>query len=96
MPLPQPFTPKASNFRDRSGEKYGVLTALYCCGHHSDGKLEWVFKCACGNYTVRTPEIWVEPKDSLSCGCINHDLDDNQLERMEEIYQKVRELNRNL
>lgn len=55
------------NYKDRTGIKYGRLTAIRDCGKNKQGNILWECRCDCGNIAVlRSSSLG----RSLSCGCL--------------------------
>lgn len=72
--LPEEIVPKASNFKNIKGEKFGRLTALYPCGYlGKEKRLAWVCKCECGNY-IMVPGKSLRNGNTKSCGCLQRDI----------------------
>ena len=55
-------------FRDITGQKFGMLTALQVAGKDSTNKTTWKCVCDCGNHSVATMLNLVSGT-SKSCGC---------------------------
>lgn len=58
----------AINFKDRTGQKFGYLTALYIAGQDDKKRFIWHCKCECGNeIDVLGSYLSNDSKDN--CGC---------------------------
>lgn len=56
---------------DLTGQRFGLLTALYSDGKDSTGKTTWLCQCDCGNKKSITL-LNLKSKNSKSCGCKKH------------------------
>lgn len=65
-------TTRGPNFKDRTGERFGRLTAIECIGRKGAGKgLYWRCSCDCGNATeVLSSNLGTRVN---SCGCLSRE-----------------------
>jgi len=56
-------------YRDVSGQKFGLLTAVEPCGRDKFGNVKWLCKCDCGNETTAVLGTLVHGSKK-SCGCL--------------------------
>ena len=55
---------------DVSGEKFGMLTAIYRVANNPSGTTRWMFRCDCGN-TKELTLCNVKAGRTKSCGCLH-------------------------
>ncbi len=55
--------------KDISGNKFGLLTALYPTEKRENGSVVWKCQCNCGN-TIEVPLIRLTSGNVKSCGCL--------------------------
>jgi hypothetical protein len=59
------------NFKDLTGQRFGILTVLNYAGRNKNGNSLWKCKCDCGNEIV-TIGVDLSRGKSQSCGCTRH------------------------
>lgn len=52
---------------DLTGQKFGMLTAMYCTGEKFRSSYKWHCKCDCGN-EIDVPSCYLRQRQTLSCG----------------------------
>ena len=72
------YAPKAHNFKDMTGQRFGRLTALACVGKNRFNRLLWLCRCDCGQNTTVVGNH-LRNGNTRSCGCLHHD---NAIERL--------------
>lgn len=55
---------------DLTGQRFGRLVVIEEAGHSSDGRVRWLCKCDCGNYTSTPSTKTLRNGTCRSCGCI--------------------------
>lgn len=63
----------ASKFKDISGQKFGMLTAISVVGHAKNGHLIWKCLCDCGRY-VDVDRSNLVSGGTKSCGCYRREV----------------------
>lgn len=58
-------------FRDHTGERFGMLTAIRCIGRGDDRNPIWLCRCDCGNLHQASARNLVHGRVK-SCGCLKH------------------------
>ncbi len=61
---------KWSNFKDETGNRYGMLTVEKFVGSWRGKGAAWLCECDCGNETIVTG-VNLRRGYTRSCGCIN-------------------------
>ena len=64
-------------YKDRTGQKFGLLTAVERVGTDKHRKAVWLFKCDCGKDVTRTLGRLISGKVK-SCGCAQYSLESNK------------------
>ena len=62
---------KHHNFKDITGQTFGMLTAIQPL--HSDGRWLWEYRCECGNITAKKPHN-IHKVKTPNCGCATKEL----------------------
>lgn len=66
---------RGNNFKDISGKKFGMLTAIECVGSNADNKALWKCCCDCGGECIATGKS-LRSGEKTNCGCIKgHSVD---------------------
>ena len=55
--------------KDLSGERFGYLTVIGCCGTTPRGMTQWLCRCDCGSSHIVARSCLVQGK-TKSCGCM--------------------------
>lgn len=59
-------------FRDLTGQKYGRLTAVECCGENAHHNPLWLCKCECGGTVVCSASA-LQGGHKRTCGCFEEE-----------------------
>jgi hypothetical protein len=62
------YTPKAANFKDITGQRFGRLVALDPTGNRLDWGVMWRCRCDCGAEIEKFGD-YLRCGDTTSCGC---------------------------
>lgn len=69
-----------TNFKDLTGQKFGLLTAIKPTGKRSNGKIIWKCLCDCGNiHFVNSGNL--QSGEVRSCGCLNKKIQEHKKEK---------------
>lgn len=63
------------------GKVFGKLTVIKECGADKDGSLNYLCKCACGNYKI-VNGCSLRNRSTSSCGCINYSIGERNIARI--------------
>ena len=58
---------------DLTGQRFGRLVVIEEAGRSSDGRVRWLCKCDCGNYTSTPSTKTLRNGTCRSCGCIQEE-----------------------
>lgn len=62
-----------TRFRDLTGQRFGLLTAIRPTSQHADGTYYWECRCQCG--TIKEIKgSYLTRGDTKSCGCVNRSI----------------------
>lgn len=56
-----------------TGQRFGRLVVIKEAGRSSDGRVRWLCKCDCGNYTSTPSTKTLRNRTCRSCGCIERE-----------------------
>ena len=63
---------------DLTGQRFGRLVVIKEAGRSSDGRVRWLCKCDCGNYTSTPSTKTLRNGTCRSCGCIERERPNKQ------------------
>jgi len=67
-----------ANYRDMTGQRFGMLTAVELVGKNTSGRTLWKCKCDCGNEKIILQGA-LHQGLAKSCGCMRHHLRNTRL-----------------
>lgn len=65
-----------------TGQRFGRLVVIKEAGRSSDGRVRWLCKCDCGNYTSTPSTKTLRNGTCRSCGCIEKEKPNKQTHGM--------------
>ena len=83
---------KLHYYKDRTGQKYGRLTAIKYLYTNYRRKAVWLCECDCGNY-IEVASDHLVMGDIKSCGCLHSDMSKERIKKLIENQIKYRKPN---
>lgn len=68
----------SKNIKKLTGQTFGKLTVVEALSERKNGQVQWLCKCACGNYTTVITS-YLTSGDTKSCGCYKKEVETKNL-----------------
>jgi hypothetical protein len=65
------FFPKRKNFKDITGQRFGMLVTLYP-KYINLNRISWICQCDCGNKVALSSSNFSKTNPNSSCGCLKN------------------------